>query len=256
MIGKKRDRLDSAMSLGDHLEELRSRIILALAGLVIGTVICLFFGPKIIALVQKPYNDLMPDRPLSALAPADAFVGYMKISLIAGLIISSPWVFYQLWMFVSAGLYPKETRYVKLAVPFSAALFVGGALFFLFVVAPISLRFFLKFGELIRVAPNWTFQKYTSFITILMLVFGVGFQTPIAIFFLSKTGLVSTSAFCSSRKYVLLGVFVVAAIATPPDVISQVTLALPLYLLFEVGIILSRFANRGSKPARRDEQEK
>jgi sec-independent protein translocase protein TatC len=244
---KKHDHLNSTMSLGDHLEELRTRLILALIGLAAGAVICLFFGPRIITFIQKPYTELMPGRPLIALAPADAFVGYMKVALISGLIVSSPWVFYQLWMFVSAGLYPREKRYVRLAVPFSAALFVTGALFFIYVVAPISLAFFLKFGEIINVSPNWTFQKYVSFITVLMLVFGLGFQTPIAIFFLNKTGLVSIAALHRSRKYVLLGVFVVAAIATPPDVISQITLAVPLYLLFELGILLSYIAQRKKK---------
>ncbi len=241
---KKHDPLNSTMSLGDHLEELQTRLVLALAGLAVGAVICLFFGPRIISFIQKPYNELMPGRPLIALAPADAFVGYMKVALISGLIVSSPWVFYQLWMFISAGLYPRERRYVRLAVPFSAALFIIGALFFIYVVAPISLAFFLKFGEIIDVSPNWTFQKYVSFITILMLVFGLGFQTPMAIFFLSKTGLVSIDALHRSRKYVLLGVFVVAAVATPPDVISQITLAIPLYLLYELGILLSYLAGR------------
>ena len=235
------------MSLGDHLEELRTRLFLALGGLVVGTVICLFFGPKIIAFIQRPYNNLMPDRPLSALAPADAFIGYMKISLVSGLILSSPWVFYQVWMFIAAGLYPTEKRYVHMAVPFSVSLFVVGALFFIYVVAPLSLTFFLKFGSIINVAANWTFQKYVSFVCILMLVFGVAFQTPIAIFFLNKTGLVSIEALRRSRKFVLLGIFVVAAMATPPDVISQITLAVPLYLLFELGILLSYITGRKKK---------
>ncbi len=241
---KKYNLFNSTMSLGDHLEELRSRLLLALAGLVVGTVICLLFGTRIIVFVQGPYNNLMPGHPLSALAPADAFIGYMKISLISGLILSSPWVFYQLWMFVAAGLFPNEKRYVHIAVPFCASLFIAGALFFIYIVAPFSLAFFLKFGDIINVAPNWTFQKYVSFVTILMLVFGVAFQTPIAIFFLNRTGLVSLQALRRSRKFVLLGIFVVAAMATPPDVVSQITLAVPLYLLFELGILLSYFANR------------
>jgi sec-independent protein translocase protein TatC len=237
---KKKDPLNTTMSLGDHLDELRLRLVLALVGLVLGTIVCFCFGSRIVAFIQRPYNNLMPNRPLSVLGPSDALVGYIKISLIAGLILSSPWVFYQMWRFVAAGLYQKERRYVHLAVPFSAALFVVGALFFLYIVAPISLSFFLKFGKLINVVPNWTFQKYVSFVTVLMLVFGIGFQTPIAIFFLHKTGLVSIQALKRSRKFVLLGVFVVAAVATPPDPVSQVTLALPLYALFELGILLSR----------------
>jgi len=240
----KHDLFGSTMSLGDHLEELRTRLILAIAGLVVGTIISFFFGKEIIAFIEAPYDSLSPKEPLITLAPADAFVGYMKISLIAGLIISSPWVFYQLWMFVSAGLYPHERRYVKTAVPFSVVLFVTGALFFLFVVAPISLAFFLKFGDIIGVDSNWTFLKYVSFVTMLMLVFGLGFQTPIAIYILSRTGLVSIDTLHRSRKYVLLAVFIVAAIATPPDVISQITLAVPLYALFELGILLSYLAKR------------
>jgi len=111
-------------------------------------------------------------------------------------------------------------------------------------VAPISLTFFLKFGNIINVEPAWTLQKYVSFITMLMLVFGIGFQTPIAVFVLNRTGLVSIQALRRARKYVLLGIFIVAAMATPPDVISQITLALPLYCLFELGILLSYLASR------------
>ena len=313
--------LDTTMSLGDHLDELRIRLILAILGLVVGTVICLFFGQRIIAFIEGPYDKIMegyaekkveefktpwvylsdtffnnmlgtidsdPNAPeidpnvvtfakkiyadtvaslfddpnyvaavaevhssasakLVVLAPADPFIGYMKISLITGLIVSSPWVFYHLWMFVAAGLYASERRYVRIAVPFSTALFVIGALFFLFVVAPISLGFFLGFGNYIGVLSNWTFQKYISFVTMLMLVFGLGFQTPVAIFVLNRTGLVSIENLKKSRKYVIIGMFALAAAVTPPDVISQITLAIPLYALFELGILLSWFAERKKK---------
>ncbi|MHC4119836.1 MAG: twin-arginine translocase subunit TatC [Planctomycetota bacterium] len=319
------DPLDTTMSLGDHLEELRARLILAIVGLLVGTVICLFFGKDIIAFIQGPFDNIMegyaeekvaefqtpwgyltdtfctnmlraiesdPNAPqidpnvvtytqkiyaetvasllddpnyvtsvanvhssaagrLIVIGPADAFIGFMKISLISGLIVSSPWVFYQLWMFVAAGLYASERRYVRVAVPFSTALFVVGALFFLIVVAPLSLRFFLGFGHYIGVSSTWTFQKYIGFVTMLMLVFGLGFQTPIAIFVLNRTGLVSIAALKSSRKYVIVGMFALAAVATPPDVISQITLAVPLYALFELGILLSWLAER-----RKREREK
>lgn len=312
---------DTTMSLGDHLEELRMRLILAILGLVIGTIICLFFGRRIITFIEGPYNKIMEDyaeskveefqtpwtylsdtfftnllraidsdpnapeidpnvvtyaqkiyadtvtviiddpnytkavaevhssasQKLQVLAPADPFIGFMKISLITGLIMSSPWVFYHLWMFVAAGLYLNERRYVRIAVPFSTALFVIGALFFLFIVAPISLGFFLGFGNWMGVSPNWTFQKYISFVTMLMLVFGLGFQTPVAIFVLNRTGLVSIENLKKSRKYVIIGMFALAAIATPPDVISQITLAIPLYALFELGILLSWIAERKKK---------
>ena len=246
---EKEELFDSTMSLGDHLEELRARLILAFLGLVIGTIICLFFGGKIIDFIKAPYESVMgEDAPLQTLSPADGFVSYMKISLVAGLILSSPWVFYQLWMFVAAGLYPKERQYVHKAVPFSVVLFVTGALFFLFIVAPLALGFLVKFNKsVLGVRSNFTFQNYISFVTTLMLVFGVAFQTPIAIFILNKTGLVSIQALRRSRKFAILGIFIVAAMATPPDVISQVTLAIPLYFLYELGILLCYFTKRKKK---------
>ena len=246
---KKKDLLNSTMSLGDHLEELRMRLVYALTGLVICAVIGFCFGPKIITLIEKPYTNVMgAEARLQTLSPADGFISFIKIALITGLIISSPWVFYHIWMFIVTGLYPDEKRYVYLAAPFSAVLFIGGALFFLFVVAPLTLNFLVKFNEkMLGVNSQFTFQNYMSFVTHLMLVFGMAFQTPTAIFFLNRTGLVSLNALTGSRKYVLLTVFVIAAMVTPPDPISQITLGVPLYLLFELGILISYIASRRKK---------
>jgi len=315
---------DSTMSLGDHLEELRFRLIRALVGLGLGLIIGLILGRTIISFMQGPYNDatakflfsaepefqsdldngiiseglrqafkdnrasLSPDVtvskslviwkgkrwlitdnkdkynkdkywvkkekdklntyrliPLQIIAVAAGFVSYVKIALVTGLVLSSPWVFYQLWMFIAAGLYPHEKKYVYLAVPFTVVLFVTGAFFFILVVAPITLKFLVAFNErILDVRSQFTFQHYISFVSQLMLVFGIAFQTPIAIFFLNKTGLVSVQALRRSRKYVLLLIVIVAALATPPDVVSQITLAIPLYVLFELGILMSYFSGR------------
>ena len=318
---KKDNPLDCTMSLGDHLEELRARLILAIVGLTLGAIVALVVGTHIVRFIKRPYvaamrqrsvkqqqkvvepnevafvellfarmtaalatdanapvldpnhlaflrdvsldtvrtwygqmpgaeaEDVRPWERLQVLAPAEAFIAYMKVSFIAGLILTCPWVFYQLWMFVAAGLYEHERRYVRTAVPFSAALFVAGAMFFLFVIAPLSLKFFLIFGDILGVASNWTLQRYISFVTLLMLVFGIGFQTPIAIFILVRTGLVSVEALRGARKFVILGTVVVAAVATPPDVISQIALAIPLYGLFELGMVLANLV--GNKAAQR-----
>jgi sec-independent protein translocase protein TatC len=315
----KRDPRDSTMTLGDHLEELRARLILAMVGLVIGSVATLLFGTHIVTFIERPYVAEMqkrieasepsaadpnsvalvelfyrnvltqaltdPNAPavdpnhleflrrvvvatleewqaaqapaearrtgklprharLQTLSPAEAFSAYMKVAFIAGLILTSPWVFYQLWMFVAAGLYEHERHYVRTAVPFSVGLFVTGALFFLFLVAPISLRFFLAFGDILGVSSSWTLDKYISFVTVLMLVFGLAFQTPIAIFILNRTGLVSLDTLRRARKYVFLAVFVIAAVVTPPDVVSQIMLGFPLYGLYELGILLSHLARK------------
>ncbi len=254
MGGKKKQYdpvVDSTMSLGDHLEELRNRLLLALAGLALAFILCAVFGKYIIAFAKWPYTHVMAklgeDPTLTTLAPAEVIISYIKICLISGLIISSPWVFWQLWMFIAAGLYPHEKRYVHLAVPFSAALFVTGALFFLLAVAPICLRFFIKFNEILGLSRNWTLQYYVTFIAHLMLVFGIAFQTPTAIFFLNRTGIVSLKALAHARKYVLLVIVIVAAMVTPPDVVSQIALAIPLYILFELGILLSYIASVRAK---------
>lgn len=244
---KKQKFPNSTMSLGDHLEELRLRLILAIAGLVAAVVFCLFFGKIIISFIEGPYIEAMgKEARLQILAPAEGFTSYMEISGVAGIVIASPWIFYQLWMFISAGLYPHERRYVYMAVPFSVILFITGALFFVFVIAPVTLKFLVIFNRnFLGVDSNYTFPNYVSFIAIMMLVFGIAFQTPIAIYFLNKTGLVSIQRLHNSRRFVILGIVVVAAAATPgSDMFSLFALAIPLYLLFEFGILLCYFANR------------
>ena len=248
-MGRRNANTDVVMSLGDHLEELRARILLALAGLAVGVCVCLFFGNWILTFIELPYNQVRAHhKELQAqayLAPAEAFVAYTKVSIIAGLILSSPWVFYQLWMFVGAGLYPHEKRYVYMAVPFCVTLFVAGAFFFLFVIARVTLEFFVTFGQWIGVVPMWMLEKYISFMTLMMLVFGLAFQAPVVVFILNKIGLVSIKTLRSIRKYVLFAVFVIGGVVTPSvDMFSQVALAVPLYLLYELGIILCVFSNR------------
>lgn len=251
------DPQDTTMSLGDHLEELRARLILAILGLTAALILCLFFGKWIIAFIEVPYYQAMGlEKPLQSIEPADGFISYMKISMIAGVVLSSPWIFYQLWLFIAAGLYPRERRYVYLAVPFSTGLFIAGALLFILVIAPATLKFLVAFNRrILGVDSNFTFKSYVSFVSTMMLVFGLAFQTPIAIFFLNKIGLVSVQSMRKSRKFVVLGSVVVAAIATPGgDFFSLFTLAIPLYLLFEFGIVLCTLSARRKKLADGQEQ--
>lgn len=249
---RKQNHLNHTMSLGDHLEELRVRLILAIAGLAAAVVVCLLFGKVIISIIERPYIEAMGQQArLQILAPAEGFTSYMEITGAAGIIFASPWIFYQLWMFISAGLYPHEKRYVYRALPFSVGLFITGALFFLFVIAPVTLKFLVIFNrDFLGVDSNYTFPNYVSFIAIMMLIFGVAFQTPIAIYVLNRTGLVSIESLRKSRKFVILGIIVVAAIATPgSDMFSLFALSIPLYLLFELGILLSVLA--ASRSAKR-----
>lgn len=241
---------DTTMSLGDHLEELRGRLISSIIGLVIALVICLCFGKYIIAFIEKPFIDeLGEDARLQSIAPAEGVISYMQIALIAGIVLASPWIFYQLWQFIAAGLYPHEKRYVYISIPFSAGLFITGALFFVFGIAPVTLKFLVIFNKrFLGVTSNFTFANYITFIGMMMLIFGLAFQTPIAIFVLYKTGLVSIADFRKFRKYVFFGIVIVAAAVLPgSDPISLLAMVIPMYLLYELGILLSWWSERKRK---------
>ena len=237
----------SAMSLAEHLDDLRRRLILIIAGLVIAIVFCLFFGKYIIALIEKPYIESMGEQArLQVLSPTEGFTSYMQIAGVCGIVLSSPWIFYHLWMFISAGLYPREKRYVYMAVPFSVSLFIAGAMLFFFLIAPLTLKFFVFFNkDFLGVESNFTFPNYISFMAMMMLIFGLSFQTPIAIFFLIKTGLVSIKTFNKLRRYVIFGIVVISAAVLPgSDVFSLFALSISLYLLFELGILLAYLSQR------------
>jgi sec-independent protein translocase protein TatC len=142
-------------------------------------------------------------------------------------------------MFVSAGLYPHERRYVVFAVPMSVALFVGGAAFFLLAAAVPAMRFLIGFGTWLGVKPVITLQEHISFITTMMLVFGLMFQTPMVVLVLAKMGLVSVRTLNKYRRHVIVAIVILAAVATPPDPVDQIILAVPMYLLFELGVLLA-----------------
>lgn len=254
-IGKKdkkkvQDPPDTTMSLGDHLEELRGRLFHAIYGLVIAVVICFIFGKYIIAFIEQPFiNKLGEDARLQSISPAEGVISYMKIALIAGIVLSSPWIFYQLWQFIAAGLYPHEKRYVYKSIPFSAGLFITGALFFLLLIAPKTLQFFVFFNkQFLGVTSNFTFANYITFIGMMMLVFGVAFQTPIAIFVLYKTGLVSIDDFRKFRKYVFFAIAVISAAVLPgSEPFSLIAMTILIYLLYELGIFLCSRSERKKK---------
>ncbi len=238
MIMKKTQSNFKNMPLGDHLEELRLRIIMILIGLAVGFIVSLAGGKYIIQFITNPYLQMDENAKLQVLAPAEGFTAYMKINLIAGIIIASPWIFYQLWLFISAGLYQKEKKFVYIFTPVCAILFIVGCLFCILVAVPFTLVFFVDFNKrFLDVQSAFTFSNYVSYVINLVLVFGLAFQTPMAILIIYKIGLIDIVKLKIWRKYVLLGAFIVGAIATPPDPVSQIALSVPLYLLYELGIV-------------------
>ena len=315
---------DTRMSLGEHLDELRSRLLKSIYGIVAALVVCLIFGNEIFGFLAQPLllalESAGREPEIYVQSLPEAFITYIKVALFSALFLSAPWTFYQLWGFIGVGLYRKEKRFVNVFVPFSSVMFILGGVFFITIVAPISFNFFIKFGSNIHtpelsdnlvsrmlrkamtkekkdnpdsenpnvpegngetknqtdleklvhalqddpglsdetkaalgaviagdekskssmIKPIFTFQKYVSLVLVLALAFSLAFQMPLVVLCLGRLGLVRVETLCSVRKYVMLGILVVAAVMTPPDIISQVFLGVPMYILYEFGIILVR----------------
>lgn len=224
-----------------HLMELRDRLIRAL--LAIGLVfVCLFpFSSQIYDFLAKPLMQALPEgTKMIATGVATPFFIPMKITLVVALIIALPIVLYQIWAFVAPGLYSHEKKLVLPLIVASTLLFVGGMAFCYFFVFRLVFRFIYTVApKSITVAPD--IENYLNFVLGLFLAFGVTFEVPIVVIVLVRMGLVTIEKLKEIRPYFVVGAFIVAAVVTPPDVLSQVMLAVPLCLLYEAGIIVSRF---------------
>jgi sec-independent protein translocase protein TatC len=227
-----------------HLEELRKRLVICAIGVGACFVIAYIFAERLFQLLVAPLKAVMPegDQLIFTNLP-EMFFAYIKVAFIAGIMAASPLIFYQLWMFIAPGLYRKEK---KMAIPFvisSTILFVGGALFGYFVVFPFGFKFFIGFSnEYVKALPS--VKQYFSFSMKLLFAFGAVFELPVIIFFLSKMGIVTPQFLRQKRKYAILLTFALAAILTPPDVITQCMMAGPLIVLYEIGILVSRIAQK------------
>ncbi|MBT8342230.1 MAG: twin-arginine translocase subunit TatC [Desulfatitalea sp.] len=220
-----------------HLEELRSRLIKAGIAVGVGFLICYFFKQQLFEILTAPLVQVMkPGDHLIYTNLPEAFFTFLKAAFIAGLMLASPVVLYQFWMFVAPGLYDKERRLVMPILFLSTLFFAGGALFGYFVVFPIGFEFFLSFAsDTIRPMPSM--KEYLGFASKLLLAFGIAFELPLVITCLARLGIVSTAFLRRYRKYAVLLFFLGSAILTPPDVISQIFMAVPLMLLYELSII-------------------
>jgi sec-independent protein translocase protein TatC len=233
------------MSLGEHLEELRRRLIYALIGMAIAMLLATLVADKIIRLLTYPYATVMKemgkDGDLAVLTVGGGVNIYFQVALIGGAILASPWIIYQFWMFVATGLYEREKRYVRRIVPFAAILFITGAIFFLGVVSFPLIRFFLNFNQWLGVKPLITLGDHLSFIAGLMFIFGSAFQTPLAIMVLLKLGIVSSETLSKYRRHVIIGILILSGILTPsPSPLDQLALAVPIWALYELGLLLGR----------------
>ena len=238
----------------EHLEDLRKRLLVSLIAVGIGFIICYLFSKEIFEFLMMPLHRALPSgATMIFTTPAEAFFTYMKVGLLAGVFAASPIVLYQIWLFVAPALYSKEKKYVIPFVCSSTILFVGGAAFGYFVIFPLSAKFFMSFTtDFIQPAPR--LKESFSFCAMLLLTFGLTFELPIFILFLSKLGVLDARMLARNRKYVIILIFIVAAILTPPDPLSQVMMAVPLVALYEVSIWVAKIFGR--KPKARGKKKK
>jgi sec-independent protein translocase protein TatC len=248
---------DVKMTIWEHIGELRKRLMRAAMALLAGAVVCWSFREKLLLWMTVPYaaawREAFPDlakagqKPqLQTLAPADIFVNYMNLALVGGVILAAPVVFYQLWAFISPGLYAREKRYIIPFVLFSSSLFAAGVAFGYYVALPFSFPFFFSMhGSVggatgIVVAPNHTMEMYLDFVEHMLLAFGFTFELPLFIGFLALAGIVTPQQLVKFSRYAIVGAFVVGAFVTPgPEISSQFAVSSALIALYFLSVGLA-----------------
>lgn len=239
----------------EHLEELRQRLIRCL--IVVGGIfiVCWYFSKDLFQFLSHPLIESLPKGSTMIFTnPAEAFVVYLKLAFYCALFFSSPYILYQAWMFVAPGLYAHEKRYVFPFMITAIGLFITGMAFAYFVVFPFGLKFLMSFStEFIK--PMVKIQDYLSFTLTLLLAFGAVFELPVFVFFLTKMGVINHQTLTRNRRFAILIIFLVAAILTPPDVLTQLLMAGPLLALYEVSIILAKMAERKPETPQSDQSE-
>jgi sec-independent protein translocase protein TatC len=228
----------------EHLEELRRRLVRSLIAFGAGTAVCYNFAGEIYRLLVQPLTAALPaDSRLIFTELTEAFLTYFKLALWGGFVLSSPVIFYQVWRFVSPGLYRKERSLVVVFAFWSTLGLLAGMAFAYFVAIPSLMNFFLSFGRTV-VVPMPSMKESLSLVLRLLLIFGVMFELPLAMFLAGRGGILSAAFLRKWRKGALLGALVLAAVLTPPDAVSQILISVPLYALFEVGILLCALGER------------
>jgi len=229
----------------EHLRELRDRLIKAAIALVLATSLSFLFVEQEVGVLVKLASDT--GHTLIALKPTEIFVAYLKVAFYTGIALAMPLLVYQLFRFLAPGLTRAERRWILISLPAVTIFFLGGMVFCYFLVLPSALDFLLNFGSKDIVAQN-SISEFLSFVTTFLLAVGISFQTPIIVFLLSKLGIATPKRLSKFRRWAYVLAFVAAAIITPtPDPVNQTIVAVPIILLYELGIIFARLGNRQPK---------
>lgn len=233
---------DKQMTLVEHLDELRRRILISVAAIVICACVAFWKIQLILSMLMFP-----PVDHLAFFSPTEAFLEYCKLAFFTGLFIASPLVLYQLWAFVSAGLNKREKKVILFALPFSVTLFLAGVVFAYFFVLPWALEFLVDFAGS-NVYPIFSISKYLSFVIMMLITFGIVFELPVAVMILSKLGIVTPSFLSRNRKFAVVAIFIAAAVITPtPDAFTQCLMAVPMLFLYELSIWISKLVYKKEK---------
>ncbi len=244
---------EKPMTLLDHLGELRKRLVRGFLAVLIGFFACYGFAQQLFYYLSLPLLKVMPaDSKFIYTGVAEGFFVDMKVAFVAGLFAACPFLFYQIWAFIAPGLYDEEKRYVLPLALFSAFFFLLGGVFCYFGVFPFAFEFFMSYstGNIVAML---SIDEYLGFALKMLIAFGLIFEMPLFSFFLARMGLITAQKMRDVRKYAVLAVFVIAAILTPPDVFSQLMMAGPMLILYEVSIWVAALV--GKKRARKAEAE-
>jgi sec-independent protein translocase protein TatC len=235
---------DTQETFISHLIELRSRLLRSIVAIVVVLVALFPWAKDIYAFLAKPLLRALPEgSTMIATDVTGTFLVPLKVTLMAAFLIALPYVLYQVWAFVAPGLYQHEKRLALPVIVSSVVFFALGMSFAYFVVFPVAFGFFAGYAP-VGVQMMTDIDKYLSFVLTMFIAFGITFETPVVVIVLVRFGIVPLEKLRSMRPYMIVGAFVIGAVFTPPDVVSQLLLAVPLWLLFELGLLLARFVQR------------
>ena len=230
------------MSFISHLGELRRRLMYVVAILLAAALGCFSFAPELFEILRRPLENI-PDANMIVLTPLEMFVTYLKLAVVAGIFVTTPWILLQLWLFIAPGLYQNERRWLAPFVILGSLFFCLGGAFAFYVVLPLGFEYLVKMVPE-SVAANYSVGAYFALVIRLLLAFGLVFELPLIMWILAAAGITSPDFFSTKRKYWIVVAVVLAAFFTPPDPFTQMLMAVPLVLFFELGILGAKILYR------------
>jgi sec-independent protein translocase protein TatC len=243
MTAEQEDPTAHTMGLMEHLRELRKRLFYCLVAILIGGIASYCYSQVVFELLCAPFFKGFSNSALIGTSPAEAWILKVKVALFCGALITSPFLFYQLWLFIAPGLYSSERKLVIPFVMLSSLLFVGGAAFCYYTVLPLSFAFFFEEFKSIGVTPTIKIGEHLSMTITTLVAFGAVFELPLATFVLARAGVIDHTFLLQWYRQAVVIIFVVAAVITPPDALTQLLMAAPLLILYGISILIAKLAS-------------